>query len=308
MHAALKSVLGSHVNQAGSYVGPDRLRFDFSHFSPVTAEELRRVEAIVNEEILAAKDIVIEELPIEEAKKRGATALFGERYGKIVRVVTVSDFSMEFCGGVHVCNTAQIGMFKIISESSTGAGVRRIEAVTGHGAVTHVNEMEEMLQGLAASLKCRIADIPSRFTALQCELKAVEQKSAELFDKIAKAQVSDIDSRIREIKGVKALVEQVGADNIEAMRSLGDQMRDKVGGVVVLASVFDDGKISILTMATKDAVTKGIHAGNIVKEVARICGGGGGGRPDMAQAGGKDVAKLGDALKVAWQVIESQIK
>ena len=308
LHAALKSVLGGHVNQAGSYVGPDRLRFDFSHFSPVTEEELSRVEAIVNEEILAAKGVTIEELPIEEAKKRGAMALFGEKYGDIVRVVTVPGFSMEFCGGVHVTNTAQIGMFKIISESSTGAGVRRIEAVTGHGAVAHVNEMEAMVKGLAASLKCRVTDVPARLTALQGELKAVEQKAAELADKIAKAQVSDVDSQIRDIKGIKALVQQVSVDDIEALRNLGDQMRDKVGGVVVLASVFAEGKISILTMATKDAVAKGIHAGNIVKEVARICGGGGGGRPDMAQAGGKDASKLGEALETAWGVIETQVK
>ena len=306
LHAALKSVLGGHVNQAGSYVGPDRLRFDFSHFSPVTEEELSRVEAIVNEEILAAKGVTIEELPIEEAKKRGAMALFGEKYGDIVRVVTVPGFSMEFCGGVHVTNTAQIGMFKIISESSTGAGVRRIEAVTGHGAVAHVNEMEAMVKGLAASLKCRVTDVPARLTALQGELKAVEQKAAELADKIAKAQVSDVDSQIRDIKGIKALVQQVSVDDIEALRNLGDQMRDKVGGVVVLASVFAEGKISILTMATKDAVAKGIHAGNIVKEVARICGGGGGGRPDMA--GGKDASKLGEALETAWGVIETQVK
>ena len=244
----------------------------------------------------------------EEAKKRGAMALFGEKYGDIVRVVTVPGFSMEFCGGVHVTNTAQIGMFKIISESSTGAGVRRIEAVTGHGAVAHVNEMEAMVKGLAASLKCRVTDVPARLTALQGELKAVEQKAAELADKIAKAQVSDVDSQIRDIKGIKALVQQVSVDDIEALRNLGDQMRDKVGGVVVLASVFADGKISILTMATKDAVAKGIHAGNIVKEVARICGGGGGGRPDMAQAGGKDASKLGEALEAAWGVIETQVK
>ena len=195
-------------------------------------------------------------------------------------------------------NTAQIGMFKIISESSTGAGVRRIEAVTGHGAVAHVNEMEAMVKGLAASLKCRVTDVPARLTALQ----------GELADKIAKAQVSDVDSQIRDIKGIKALVQQVSVDDIEALRNLGDQMRDKVGGVVVLASVFADGKISILTMATKDAVAKGIHAGNIVKEVARICGGGGGGRPDMAQAGGKDASKLGEALETAWGVIETQVK
>ena len=278
LHAALKQVLGDHVNQAGSYVGPDRLRFDFSHFSPVTEEELRRVEEIVNDQILAAKDVTIEELPIDEAKKRGAVALFGEKYGSIVRVVTVPGFSMEFCGGVHVGNTAQIGMFKILSESSTGAGVRRIEAVTGHGALNYVREMEDMVKTAATGLKCRSNDLCARICALQSDYKAAEQKISELEGQIAKAQVS------------------------------GDQMRDKVGGVVVLADVIDSGKINILAMATKDAVAKGIHAGQIVKEVAKVCGGGGGGRPDMAQAGGKDASKLDEALKTALTVIEGQIK
>ena len=308
LHAALKQVLGSHVNQAGSYVGPDRLRFDFSHFSQVTEEELQQVEAIVNEQILAAKDVQIEELPIEEAKKRGATALFGEKYGNIVRVVTVPSFSMEFCGGSHVTNTAQIGMFKIISEASSGAGVRRIEAVTGHGAVAYVNETEAMLKGRAAELKCRVHDVPARLEALQAELKAAHKKADELAGEIAKAQVSDVSDKVRELKGVPALVQQVNVDSIDALRNLGDQMRDKIGGVVVLAALMDGGKISILTMATKDAVAKGAHAGNIVKAVAKICGGGGGGRPDMAQAGGKDASKLAEALDAAWGIIEEQIK
>lgn len=307
LHAALKKVLGSHVNQAGSYVGSDRLRFDFSHFSQVTDEELKQVEALVNEEILAAKDVVIEELPIDEAKKRGAMALFGEKYGDIVRVVTVPGFSMEFCGGSHVSNTAQIGMFKIVSEASSGAGVRRIEAVTGHGAVAHVNAVEEMVKGLAAELKCRVGDVPARLEALQAEYKAVQKKAEELAGQIAKAQVSNVADQVRDINGVPVLVQRVDADSVDALRNLGDQMRDKVGGVVVLAAVMGE-KISILTMATKDAVAKGAHAGNIVKAVAKVCGGGGGGRPDMAQAGGKDVSKLDEALNAAWDIIAGQIK
>ena len=308
LHAALKQVLGSHVNQAGSYVGPDRLRFDFSHFSQVTEAELKEVEAIVNEEILAAKNVVIEELPIEEAKQRGATALFGEKYGDVVRVVTVPGFSMEFCGGSHVSNTAQIGMFKITTEASTGAGVRRIEAVTGHGAVEHVNATEAMVKGLAVELKCRVNDVPARLEALQAELKATQKKAEELAAQIAKAQVSNVADQVRDLKGVPAIVQKVEADSIDALRNLGDQMRDKVGGVVVLAAVMDGGKISILTMATKDAIAKGAHAGNIVKAVAKVCGGGGGGRPDMAQAGGKDVSKLDEALESAWGTIEAMIK
>lgn len=307
LHAALKQVLGDHVNQAGSYVGPDRLRFDFSHFSQVTEDELKEVEAIVNEQILASKAVEIEELPIEEAKKKGAMALFGEKYGDIVRVVTVPDFSMEFCGGSHVENTAKIGMFKIVSEGSSGAGVRRIEAVTGHGAVAHVNETEEMVKGLAASLKCRVADVPSRLEALQAELKAAQKKAEELAGEIAKAQVSDVADKVKDVKGVAVLAQKVNADSMDALRNLGDQMRDKVGGVVVLAAAIGD-KVSILTMATKDAVAKGVHAGNVVKAVAKLCGGGGGGRPDMAQAGAKDASKIDEALSAAYGIIEEQIK
>lgn len=307
LHAALKQVLGAHVNQAGSYVGPDRLRFDFSHFSQVTEEELKKVEAIVNEQILASKAVEIEELPIEEAKKKGAMALFGEKYGDIVRVVTVPGFSMEFCGGSHVENTAKIGMFKIVSEGSSGAGVRRIEAVTGHGAVAHVNETEEMVKGLAASLKCRVADVPTRLEALQAELKAALKKAEELAGEIAKAQVSDVADKVQDVKGVAVLAQKVNADSMDALRNLGDQMRDKIGGVVVLAAEIG-GKVSILTMATKDAVAKGVHAGNVVKEVAKMCGGGGGGRPDMAQAGAKDASKVDEALAAAYGIIEGQIK
>ena len=307
LHAALKQVLGSHVNQAGSYVGPDRLRFDFSHFSQVTEAELKEVETIVNEQILASKSVQIEELPIEEAKKKGATALFGEKYGNIVRVVTVPDFSMEFCGGSHVENTAQIGMFKIVSEGSSGAGVRRIEAVTGHGAVAHVNATEEMVKGLAAELKCRATDVPSRLEALHNELKAAQKKAEELAAEIAKAQVSTVADQVKDVSGVPVLVQKVNADSVDALRNLGDQMRDKIGGVVVLAAVMGE-KVSILTMATKDAVAKGAHAGNIVKAVAKLCGGGGGGRPDMAQAGAKDVAKLDSALAAAYDIIAGMIK
>jgi len=306
MHAALKKVLGSHVNQAGSYVGPDRLRFDFSHFSPVTAEELAEVERLVNEEILAAIPVGTEELPIEEAKKKGATALFGEKYGKIVRVVTVPGFSMEFCGGTHVTNTAQIGMFKILSESSSGAGVRRIEAVTGHGALEQVKGMETMLKNVAGDLKCRVEDVPTRLTALHDELKATQKKVDELAAQMSQSQLGDVMEKVQDFNGVKTLVQKVQADNMDALRDLGDQLRDKVGGAVVLATEMD-GKAVILAMATKDAVGKGVHSGNIVKEVAKLCGGGGGGRPDMAQAGAKDLSKLDAALEAAWEIVKKQV-
>lgn len=307
LHAALKQVLGNHVNQAGSYVGPDRLRFDFSHFSQVTDDELKQVEAIVNEQILVGRNVQIEELPIEEAKKKGATALFGEKYGNIVRVVTVPDFSMEFCGGSHVSNTAQIGMFKIVSEGSSGAGVRRIEAVTGRGAVAHVKAIEDMLKTMAVELKCRTCDVPGRLEILQAELRAANKKAEELAAEIAKAQVSNVADQVRDANGIPVLIQKVNADSVDALRNLGDQMRDKVGGVVVLAAIIG-GKVNILTMATKEAVTKGVHAGNIVKAVAKLCGGGGGGRPDMAQAGAKDITKVDEALAAAYDVITGMVK
>lgn len=307
LHAALKQVLGSHVNQAGSYVGPDRLRFDFSHFSQVTDDELKQVEAIVNEQILLGRNVQIEELPIEEAKKKGATALFGEKYGNIVRVVTVPDFSMEFCGGSHVGNTAQIGMFKIVSEGSSGAGVRRIEAVTGRGAVVHVKAIEDMVKTMAVELKCRTCDVPGRLEILQSDLRAANKKIEELASEIAKAQVSNVADQVKDANGIPVLIQKVNADSVDALRNLGDQMRDKVGGVIVLAAVIS-GKVNILTMATKEAVAKGVHAGNIVKTVAKLCGGGGGGRPDMAQAGAKDITKVDEALAAAYDVITGMVK
>ena len=308
MHAALKEVLGTHVNQAGSYVGPDRLRFDFSHFSQVTEEELKKVEAIVNERILDSLDVDITETEISKAKAMGAMALFGEKYGDVVRVVNVPGFSMELCGGVHVKNTALIGMFKIISESSSGAGVRRIEAVTGHGALAFVNETETLVRNVAQGLKCRTNDILGRIESLQAELKNAEQKANELADRIASSQLDEIESKVKNFKGVNALVQAVNVDDIDALRSLGDKMRDKVGGVVVLANIASEDKINILAMATKDATKAGIHCGNIVKEVAQITGGNGGGRPEMAQAGGRDVNKLHEALDAAWNIIAGQVK
>lgn len=308
LQAALRQVLGDHVNQAGSYVGPDRLHFDFSHFSQVTPEELAEVERLVNEQILKAQAVTFEELPLAEARERGARALFGEKYGEVVRVVTVLGFSMELCGGVHVDNTARIGLFKIVGESSTGAGVRRIEAVTGRGALTYVSGLEKTVGHVAETLRCRPVDVEERLAVLAAEAKEAGQTVKALEAKLAAAAASEAESQTREIKGVKVLVQKVGASDTEALRTLGDQLRDKTGGVVVLASVFENGKIGILAMASKELTAKGIHCGNIVKQVSALCGGGGGGRPDMAQAGGKDPAKLDEALQSAWAVIEGQIR
>ncbi len=235
-------------------------------------------------------------------------ALFGEKYGAVVRVVTVPDFSMELCGGVHVSNTAQIGLFKIVSESSTGAGVRRIEAVTGFGALQYVEGLEKTIGNVAGKLHCRNTDVEERLDVLLSETKDANQKVKALENKIAEAAASSAADLMKEIKGVNTLVQKVSVSDVNALRTMGDQLRDKTGGVVVLASVFENGKIGILAMAHKDAVAKGIHCGKIVKEVATICGGGGGGRPDMAQAGGKDAEKVDEALQAAWGVVEGQIK
>ena len=235
-------------------------------------------------------------------------ALFGEKYGKVVRVVTVPGYSKELCGGVHVHNTSHIGLFKILSETSTGAGVRRIEAVTGRGALAYVREQEGSINTIAQALKTRPGQIMDRIVSLQEEVKAEKHKNAELEQKMASSQVSEVESKVRDIKGVKTLVETVTVEDIDSLRNLGDQLRDKVGGVVVLASKMPEDKIVILTMATKEAIGKGAHAGKIVKAVAQIMGGGGGGRPDMAQAGAKDVTKLPEALEKAWGIVEECIK
>ena len=308
LQAALRKVLGDHVNQAGSYVGPDRLRFDFSHFAPVTPEELVQVEDMVNEKILASIPLDIQEMPIAQAKAKGAMALFGEKYGNIVRVVCVPGYSMELCGGVHVGNTAELGMFKILSESSVGAGVRRIEAVTGHGVLNYIRETEGMVNAIASNLKTSPAQILPRMAALQEEVKAEKHKYEELEHKMAASQLGSLDADAKEMKGFKVLVKQVSCDNVDALRQMGDQLRDKLGGIVVLAAPMGENKVSVLAMASKAAVAQGFHAGKVVKEVAQVMGGSGGGRPDMAQAGGKDVTKLPEALQKAWDVIPQLLK
>lgn len=302
LQAALRQVLGSHVNQAGSYVGPDRLRFDFSHFSPLTPAQLEEVELLVNQKVLAALPVDIREMPIAQAQQLGATALFGEKYGEIVRVVTVPGFSRELCGGVHVGNTAQLGLFKIISEASSGAGVRRIEAVTGLGALEHVREAEGLAKNVANQLKCRLNLVPERLAALQGELKAAQKHIQELQGRLDREKAGSAARLVQDVKGVKLLVQQVEVEDMEALRKLGDQLRDKTGGVVVLAAEVK-GKVNLLAMAAKEAVGRGAHSGLLVKELARLCGGGGGGRPDMAQAGAKDGAKLGQALAAAADIL-----
>ena len=307
MQKALRMVLGNHVEQAGSLVDPDKLRFDFTHFSPMTPEEITKVEEIVNREIQNGLDVVTNEMTLDEAKKTGAMALFGEKYGDTVRVVQMGDFSSELCGGTHVKNTSNISAFKIVSESGVAAGVRRIEALTGAGLITHFNQVEETLKEAAALLKVSPADVVKRITALQEEVKTLSKENDKLKAKIAKAAAGDVTSEAEDVNGIKVLVKALSGVDMNGMRDLGDEAKQKLGEAVILYATENDGKVNLMATATEGAIKKGAHAGNLIKEVASLVGGGGGGRPNMAQAGGKNPAGIPDALKKAKEVIISQI-
>ena len=291
LQKALKTVLGSHVEQKGSLVTPDRLRFDFAHFQSMTAEELAAVEEIVNKEIQAALPVVTEVMSVDEAKKAGAMALFGEKYGEEVRVVSMGDFSKELCGGTHVSNTNVITTFKIISESGIAAGVRRIEALTGDGVFAYYKEIEKKQAEIAAMLKTSPAEIEEKIAHLQAEVKALHSENESLKAKMAQEAVGDVLNQVQDVKGVKLLAVSLTDVDMNGLRDLGDQLKEKLGeGVVVLASVAG-GKVSLLAMVTEQAQKAGAHAGNLIKGMATIVGGGGGGRPNMAQAGGKNRIK-----------------
>ena len=307
MQKALRMVLGNHVEQAGSLVDPDKLRFDFTHFSPMTPEEITKVEEIVNREIQNGLDVVTNEMTIDEAKKTGAMALFGEKYGDTVRVVQMGDFSSELCGGTHVKNTSNISAFKIVSESGVAAGVRRIEALTGAGLIAHFNQVEETLKEAASLLKVSPADVVKRITALQEEVKTLSKENDKLKAKIAKAAAGDVTSEAEDVNGIKVLVKALSGVDMNGMRDLGDEAKQKLGEAVILYATENDGKVNLMATATEGAIKKGAHAGNLIKEVASLVGGGGGGRPNMAQAGGKNPAGIPDALKKAKEVIISQI-
>ena len=307
MQKALRMVLGNHVEQAGSLVDPDKLRFDFTHFSPMTPEEIAKVEEIVNREIQNGLDVVTNEMTIDEAKKTGAMALFGEKYGDTVRVVQMGDFSSELCGGTHVKNTSNISAFKIVSESGVAAGVRRIEALTGAGLIAHFNQVEETLKEAAALLKVSPADVVKRITALQEEVKTLSKENDKLKAKIAKAAAGDVTSEAEDVNGIKVLVKALSGVDMNGIRDLGDEAKQKLGEAVILYATENDGKVNLMATATEGAIKKGAHAGNLIKEVASLVGGGGGGRPNMAQAGGKNPAGIPDALKKAKEVIISQI-
>ena len=307
LQKALKIVLGAHVEQKGSLVAPDRLRFDFSHFEAMTREDIARVEAIVNEEIQASLPVVTEIMNIEEAKKTGAMALFGEKYEDQVRVVSMGDFSKELCGGTHVANTGVITAFKIVSEAGIAAGVRRIEALTGNGVFTYYRDMEQKLFEAARILKAVPADLSEKIAHLQGELKELHSENEALKSRLAKDALGDVMSQVKEVKGLKLLAARVEGVDMNGLRELGDQLKEKLGdGVVVLASALE-GKVSLMATATDSAQKKGAHAGNLIKAVAGCVGGGGGGRPGMAQAGGKNPAGIDDALAKAEEALAEQV-
>ena len=308
LQKALRTVLGTHVEQAGSSVNEDRLRFDFTHFSAMTPEELKKVEDIVNEKIAAALPVVVKNMPIEEAKKTGAQALFGEKYGDIVRVVNMGDFSIEFCGGTHVQNTSEITAFKILSETGVAAGVRRIEALTSEGLMKYYEELEEKLKNAAHLLKATPDSLADKITHLMSENKALHSEVESLKSRMAQDAVGDVMDQVKEVKGVKLLAAEVDGVDMNGLRDLGDQLKEKLGdGVVVLASA-NEGKVSLMATATDGAMKKGAHAGNLVKGIAGCVGGGGGGRPNMAQAGGKNPAGIDEALAKVTEVLEDQMK
>jgi len=307
LQKALRMVLGEHVEQAGSLVTPDRLRFDFTHFSAMTAEELKKVEELVNQEIQAGLDVVTQEMSLDEAKKTGAMALFGEKYGEKVRVVKMGDFSTELCGGTHVGNTGTIHAFKIVSEAGIAAGVRRIEALTGEGLMAYYHKTEEELHEAAHAAKTTPADLKSKIEAMMAEIKALQAENDKLKSKLAKESLGDVMNQVKEIHGVKVLAAKVSDADMNGLRSLGDQLKEKLGeGVIVLASVQGD-KVNLMATATDAAQKQGAHAGNLIKAIAACVGGGGGGRPGMAQAGGKNPAGVDSALEKAYETAAQQI-
>ena len=309
LQAALRRILGTHVEQAGSYVDEGHVRFDFTHFAPLTQKELQAVEALVNARILVGLPVEKLELPIEEAKKLGAMALFGEKYGKIVRVIRMGDFSTEFCGGTHVDNTAQIGLFKITSETSVAAGVRRIEGVTGTGVLALIGEQEEVIRNTAKELKApAAADMPSKAAALHAELNAAHKEIDRLNGRLAASQVDDLLAGAVTVDGLHLVTAALNNVPIEVARSMTDKIKEKDASAVVVLAVSGEGKLNFLSAAGKAAVAAGAHAGKLVGAVAAVTGGKGGGRPDNAMAGGRDADKITEALASAAQVLGGMIK
>lgn len=307
LQKALREVLGTHVEQHGSYVDEGRLRFDFSHFAAMTPEEIAKVENIVNEKISESLPVTTKIMTLDEAKKSGAMALFGEKYGDNVRVVSMGDFSTELCGGTHVDNTGSISAFKIISESGIAAGVRRIEALTSEGVFEYYDKMEETLNEAAKLVKTNPTGLVEKLEHLMIEIKVLQSENESLKSKAAKEALGDVMDQVSEVKGVKLLATSVADVDMNGLRDLGDQLKEKLGeGVIVLASE-KDGKVNLIAMATDSAMKAGAHAGNLIKAIAGKVGGGGGGRPNMAQAGGKNPTGISEALAEAAMALEGQI-
>ncbi len=305
LDAALKEVLGDHVNQAGSLVSPESLRFDFTHFEAMTSEQIRAVEELVNEQILAAKPVVTRVMGIDEAKAAGAVALFGEKYGDVVRVVSVGaedePFSRELCGGTHAANTAELGLFKIVSESSTGSNVRRIEAVTSTGAIAYLENRAALAESAAASLKCRVEEVPARVAALQGELRDVNQKLKRALTGGGSDAISSAIEHAVDADGYKLVIAELSGLEAADLRNVWDTVRQKINGACacVLATVTEKGTPALIAAATDDAASAGFHAGNVIKQIAPLVDGRGGGKPIMAQAGGKNASGIASALEAA---------
>lgn len=306
LHKALKEVLGDHVNQAGSLVEGERLRFDFSHFGSITAEELADIERRVNEQIWLGTPVVIEQKPIDEAKAMGAMALFGEKYGDVVRVVQVGSYSIELCGGCHVNNTSEIGIFKLLGESGIGSGVRRIEAVTGKQAYLYYESQLGLLGQAAAQLKSNVADVPKRIEALHGQVKELQRENESLQSKLSHIEAGSLLDNVVKVGEISVLCAKVNASNMEALRNIVDELKTKLATSVIVLGAAADDKVNLAAAVSQDLVKKGFHAGKIIKEAAQHCGGNGGGRPDMAQAGGKDIDKLDAALKLVQDVVVGQ--
>lgn len=306
VHKALMNVLGQHVHQAGSLVEDDHLRFDFSHFSPLSAEEMQQVELQVNQQILSGCAVAAEEMSLQDARTKGATALFGEKYGDVVRVVSMGDYSIELCGGTHVANVGMIGQFRLLSESGIGAGLRRLEAITGEAAYSYALEREELLANIAALLKVNPGDAPRRVETTLSMLRSAQREVETLLSRQAAQDVDSFLSKAPVINGVRVVARQVMAKDMDSLRQIADTVKDKLqSGVIVLGAVVED-KVNLVAMVTDDLVRQKLHAGNLIKEVAKLTGGGGGGRPQMAQAGGKDPGKLAEALDRVVELVEQQ--
>ncbi|RKQ37872.1 alanine--tRNA ligase [Oceanobacillus halophilus] len=306
LHQALKDVLGSHVNQSGSLVTPERLRFDFSHFNPVTEDELKQIEQIVNEKVWEALPVEVNHKKLQEAKEMGAMALFGEKYGDVVRVVQIGDYSLELCGGCHVRNSSDIGLFKIVSESGIGAGIRRIEAVTSKHAYNYLNSKLQLLHTSAHLVKSKEENLPERIESLFRDIKDLQKENESLNAKLANAQSSSILEQVEKVEGISVLAQQVNVKDMNQLRNMIDDLKQKLESGLILLATETNGKVQLAAGVSKDLVNQGFHAGKLIKQAAEICGGGGGGRPDMAQAGGKDPAKINEAIQfVKKYVVET---